>query len=145
MSLNLIAKATTTIKAPSSKVWEAITTPDMVKKYFFGSEPVSEWKPGSAIEFEGTWEGKPYKDKGVILQMLPGKLFQHTYYSPLSGMEDAPENYANVSYELNEEDGETLVTVRQENIQDERVKEHSEELWTTVLQQMKELVEKNSN
>jgi uncharacterized protein YndB with AHSA1/START domain len=142
MSQNLIAKATTTIKAPASKVWEALTKPELIKQYLFGTEAVSAWKVGSPIEFRGVWDGKPYKDKGTILQMQPEKLFQHTYFSSFSGMKDSPENYANVSYELAEEDGQTNVTVRQENIQDEKVKEHSEQNWTMVLKGLKELLER---
>jgi uncharacterized protein YndB with AHSA1/START domain len=144
MSLNLIAKSTVTINAPASKVWEALTKPELIKKYFFGTETVSEWRTGSPIEFHGEWEGKRYLDKGIILQILPDKLLQYTYFSSFSGLEDKPENYMNITYELDEEEaGLTTVTVRQENIQDIRTKEHSEENWSVVLQNLKELVENN--
>lgn len=142
MSQNIIAKATTTIHAPASKVWEALTKPELIKQYLFGTEAVSDWKTGSTIEFKGLWEDKPYVDKGIILQSLPEKLFQYTYYSPFSGLEDAPENYTNVSYELDEsEEGTTTLTIRQENIQDERMQKQSEENWSMVLDNLKDLLE----
>ena len=37
MRPNFTAHARTTINAPASKVWEALTTPEIIKKYFFGT------------------------------------------------------------------------------------------------------------
>jgi hypothetical protein len=103
---------------------------------------VSEWKVGSPIEFKGVWEDKPYVDRGTILQILPEKLFQYTYYSPFSGLPDSPENYTNISYELDEpESGKTTLTVRQENIPDESMQKRSEENWVIVLNSLKDLLE----
>ena len=145
MSANLIAKATVTIGAPASQVWHALTNPDLIKQYFFGSEAVSDWKEGSALEFKGEWEGKAYVDKGVILKSEPNKLFQYTYYSPFSELPDVPENYSNISYELIEENDETILTVKQENISDEKAKQRSEKNWEIVLNNLKELLENRRN
>jgi uncharacterized protein YndB with AHSA1/START domain len=145
MAANLIAKAEITIHAPASKVWEALTSPEIIKEYFFGAEAISDWKPGSSLEFHGEWEGKEYIDKGVILKSEPEKLFQYTYYSPMSGLEDVAENYANISYELYEEEGETTLTVRQENIAGENDRIRMEENWRTVLNNLKEILEKETS
>ena len=142
MSANFIAKASTTIAAPASRVWDALTNPELIKQYFFGTQAVSDWKEGSTLEFKGVWEGKEYLDKGVILKSHPEKLFQYTYYSSFSNLPDVPENYANISYELNEQDGETTLTVKQENVANEEARKHSEQNWTYVLQGLKELLEK---
>jgi uncharacterized protein YndB with AHSA1/START domain len=142
MSANIIATSTVEINAPASSVWDALTNPEMIEKYLFGTKAKSEWKVGSPIEYSGEYEGKSYHDKGEILQMLPEKLFQHTYFSSMSGLEDKPENYANVSYELDEENGKTKLTVRQENVQSEEAKVHSEKNWKTVLNTLKELLER---
>jgi uncharacterized protein YndB with AHSA1/START domain len=142
MSANLIAKASTTIAAPASRVWEALTTPEIIKKYFFGTQAISDWKEGSTLEFKGSWEGKEYLDKGIILKSQPEKLFQYTYYSSFSNLPDAPENYANISYELSEDDGVTTLTVKQENVANEEARKHSEQNWAHVLQGLKDLLEK---
>lgn len=142
MSANLIAKASTTIAAPASRVWNALTSPEMIKQYFFGTEAVSDWKEGSTLEFRGEWEGKKYLDKGVILKSEEPKLFQYTYLSSFSNLPDAPENYANISYELMEEDGETMLTIKQENVADEESRKKSEENWAYVLKNLKDLLEK---
>jgi uncharacterized protein YndB with AHSA1/START domain len=142
MSANFIAKASTNISAPASRVWDALTNPDIIKQYFFGTQAISDWKEGSSLEFKGEWDGKKYVDKGVILKSEPEKLFQYTYLSSFSNLPDLPENYANITYELLEEDGETTVTVKQENVANEEVRKHSEENWGNVLKALKDLLEK---
>ena len=142
MAANLIAKASTTISASASEVWDALTNPDMIKQYFFGTNAISDWKEGSPLEFRGSWEGKEYADKGTILKSDPPKLFQYTYLSSMSGLADAPENYMNISYELLEDNGETTLTVKQENVANEEARKHSEENWKNVLKDLKALLEK---
>ena len=142
MSANLIAKASTTISAPASAVWDALTNPSLIKQYFFGTDAVSDWKEGSPLEFKGEWNGKQYTDKGVILKSEPAKLFQYTYLSSFSGLPDVPENYANITYELFEDNGETTLNVKQENVANEDARKHSEENWELVLKNLKNLLEK---
>ena len=57
---------------------------------------------------------------------------------------DIPENYLNVTYELSPHNGETILTITQENCASEEVRTHSESNWMMVMNGMKELVEKNS-
>jgi uncharacterized protein YndB with AHSA1/START domain len=142
MSANLIAKASTSISAPASRVWEALTNPEIIKQYLFGTQAVTDWKEGSSLEFKGEWEGKKYLDKGVILKSEPEKLFQYTYLSSFSNLPDLPENYANVTYELHQDDGVTVLTVKQENIANEEARKHSEKNWEYVLKTLKDLLEK---
>ena len=142
MSINLIAKTSTTISAPAPRVWDALTNPKLIKQYFFGSEAISDWKEGSTLNFRGEWEGKEYMDKGTILKSEPNKLFQYSYYSSFSNLPDVPENYATVVYELLEEDGQTTLTVKQENIANEEARKNSEKNWEQVLQSLKDLLEK---
>ncbi|PQJ10914.1 hypothetical protein CJD36_013160 [Flavipsychrobacter stenotrophus] len=66
MSNKLIAETQITIHAPAAEVWKAITTPATVKKYLMNTTIKTDWKEGSAISYEGEYEGKAYKDKGAI-------------------------------------------------------------------------------
>jgi uncharacterized protein YndB with AHSA1/START domain len=143
MKSNITGKASITINAPSAKVWEALTTPSIIKQYFFGTDAVSDWKVGSPLIFKGEWQGKKYEDKGTILESVPQKIFKYSYWSSMSGIEDKPENYVNVTYELSgNKDNETTLTITQENIPDEKMKEHSEENWRKVIGDLKKLLEK---
>jgi len=141
MKHNITGKVSITIDAPASSVWEALTNPKIIKQYFFGTDASSDWKVGSPITFEGEWEGKSYLDKGMILGRKTHKLLRYSYWSSMSGVEDKPENYVTVTYELAEKNSKTTLTVTQQNIPDKRMKEHAEENWKKVLDNLKQLLE----
>jgi|SRR6185437_11466520 len=141
-AINLVAKAEADINVPAYKVWEALTNPEMIKKYMFGTTVVSDWKVGSKISWKGEWKGKPYEDKGVILQMKPDKLLQYSHYSPLSGLPDVPENYNTiVTIELTPKGNQTFVILLQDNNTTEEARDHSEKNWQMILDGLKKLLE----
>jgi uncharacterized protein YndB with AHSA1/START domain len=141
MDNKLIAKATTTINASASRVWEALTNPKLIKQYLFGAEVISDWKEGSPIIYKGIYEGKIYEDKGSVLKVEPEKLLLITHWSPLSGSPDTPENYHKVSYELGVENGSTQLTITQDNNSSEEEQEKNAKFWKMVLDGMKKLLE----
>jgi uncharacterized protein YndB with AHSA1/START domain len=130
------------INASKSKVWSALTDPEQIKKYLFGTETTSDWKAGSPITFSGVWEGKAYVDKGTILQIEKEKLLKYNYWSSFSGTEDKPENYANITYSLEEQRGQTIFNITQDGIKTSEAREHSEQNWRMVMNSLKELLEK---
>lgn len=142
MNQKFIARATTTINASASKVWEALTNPGLIKQYLYGTEVTSDWQVGSPITYRGEWEGKTYEDKGKILQIEPERLLVSTFWSSLSGLPDTPENYKTVRYELAGADGKTELTIIQSNNATQEEAQHSEQNWTSVLDKLKELLEK---
>jgi uncharacterized protein YndB with AHSA1/START domain len=141
MTDKFAAKATTTIYAPVSKVWQALVNPEIIKQYLFNTEVISDWKVGSPITYKGEWEGKAFEDKGEILEIEPEKTLKSTHWSPLSGVPDSPENYHTVTYTLSDQGGKTGVTITQDDNASEEEKAHSEKNWQTVLQGMKKLLE----
>jgi uncharacterized protein YndB with AHSA1/START domain len=141
MNDKFTAKATTTIHAPVSKVWQALVNPEIIKQYLFDTDVISDWKVGSPIIYRGQWEGKAFEDKGEILKIEPEKLLMSTHWSPMSGVPDAPENYHTVTYTLSEKRDGTEVTITQDNNASEEEREHSEQNWRTVLEGMKKLLE----
>lgn len=141
MKSDIKAQVKTIINAPVSKVWNALTKPEIIKQYFFGTNTVTDWEPGSPIKFTGEWEGKRYEDKGTIMEMVYQKLIKYSYWSSMSGIEDKPENYVIVTYELSGDDYNVTLTITQENIPDEQMKEHSIENWKKVVNNLKNLLE----
>ena len=139
--MTLTATKSTVINATAQRVWEALTDPVQVKQYMWGSEVVSTWKQGSPLVYRGVWEGKPFEDKGTILEIDPPRLLRTNYFSPLSGKPDVPENYAEVTYALSPQAGGTKLTVTQSNIPNEAGKTQSEGNWGTVLDAVKKLIE----
>jgi uncharacterized protein YndB with AHSA1/START domain len=142
MPKDLIAKSTTTINAPADKVWKALTTPEIIKKYFYGVDTHTDWKVGSTIKHTGEWQGKPFEDHGKILKVEPNKLLSHTHWSQMSGVEDKPENYNTVTYTLTERNGSTEVTLENDNNENEESRKHTAESWDGVLKGLKDVVEK---
>jgi uncharacterized protein YndB with AHSA1/START domain len=141
MNNEFIAKATTIIHAPVSKVWQALVNPEIIKQYLFNTEVISDWKVGSPILYKGEWEGKAFEDKGEILEIEPEKVLKSTHWSPLSGVPNIPENYHTVTYILSDRGDSTEVTITQDNNATEQEQAHSEKNWKTVLEGMKSLLE----
>ena len=141
MNKRLIAKATVTIDAPASKVWEAITNPELIRQYLFGAEVITDWKEGSPIIYKGIYQGKSYEDKGKVLKVEPEKLLLITHWSPLSGSADSPENYHKVSYDLVDEKGSTRLTITQDNNATKEEQEQNSKFWKTALDGIKKLLE----
>jgi len=138
---NLTLKTSIEINTPAAKVWEALTNPAIVKQYFFGTNVKTDWKKGSPIIWEGEWDGKTYQDTGKILEVDPGKSVKYNYWSSMSGTDDTPDNYLDITYDLSENGGKTLLTITQEKIKSEEAKNHSEQNWQSVFGKMKEMVE----
>ena len=141
MKADLKVQTSITVQATAKEVWKALTTPALIKKYLMGTDVSSDWKEGSAINYNGEYKGKKYHDKGVIKKLEPEKIFQSTYWSSMSGKEDKPENYNLVTYKLTGENDKTVVTLIQDNVASEKEKEHLTQNWKMVLKKLKEVVE----
>jgi uncharacterized protein YndB with AHSA1/START domain len=141
MNKQLIARASITISTSPTAVWDALTKPAVIKKYFFGSDIVTDWRVGSPILYRGEWQGKTYEDKGTIVEFETEKRLVTTHWSPLSGVPDAPENYHTLTYELTPQGEATTVTLTQDNNASEEEKAHSEQNWKMVLRSLKQLLE----
>ena len=141
MNSTISLEVSTVIHAPVHKVWEALTKPEIIKEYFFGTNTYTDWQPGHPIVFKGEWEGKNYEDKGTVMEVKENELIRYNYWSSMSGIQDKPENYVTISYQVEGKDNDVTLTVRQENIPDEKMKAHSEENWKKVLKELKNLLE----
>ncbi len=152
MDKELIVKNDIVINASASKVWDALTNPDQTKKYMFGCETVSDWKPGSPLLWKGNYEGKEMVFvKGNIVTIKPNEFLSYTTIDPNSAIEDIPANYLTVSYRLTEKNGQTNFTVTQGDYSkvadgERRYKEafNNGEGWNPILVQIKKLVEAQS-
>ena len=130
-----------TIRAPIEEVWNTLTTPEQIKRWFFGVDTETDWQVGSPLVHRGEWQGKPYEDKGTILRFEPPTLLVHSHWSPASGVPDRPEHYQEVSWSLTDRDGSTTLTVAEINLPSEEAKAISEESWKAALTNLKDLLE----
>ena len=142
MDQKYIVKTEIDINAPTAKVWNALTNPHIIKQYMFGSEVISDWKKGSTILWKGVWKGKKYEDKGVILDIEYEQKLQYTHFSPLGGKPDVPENYNTVTFTLAKKDKCTELLLSQNNNASEEARDHSKQMWDTMLESLKKILEK---
>jgi uncharacterized protein YndB with AHSA1/START domain len=141
MPNDISTEASITIDAPIEKVWEALTTPSLIKEWFFGVDTETDWAEGSPIVHRGEYQGKPYEDKGTIVRVVPRRLLIHTHWSPVSGLPDVPESYQEVSWVLSERDGKTELRVTEDNVPSDEAKAASEQAWEAALGGLRDLVE----
>lgn len=142
MPANLVATSTITIDVPVDRVWTVITDPAAVKEFMFGADLETDWTEGSPIAWRGEWEGKPYEDKGEILEVDPGRKLVHTHFSPLGGEEDKPENYHTLTWTLEDQGGATTLTLSQDNNANEDAAEHSKGMWDMLVADVKKIAER---
>ncbi|RYE19669.1 MAG: hypothetical protein EOP42_28670, partial [Sphingobacteriaceae bacterium] len=113
-----VVKSVITINAPVSSVWDALVNPAKTKIYMFGCEAVSDWKVGSDLLWSGNYEGKEMVFvKGKILEIEPNKLLKYTVIDPFAAYPDIPENYLNVTYQLEEIGTQTTLIVTQDGFE----------------------------
>ena len=135
------AKIQCTIHAPLHAVWDGLTLPEQVKKYFFDTELITSWEPGSPVYFRGEWEGKPYEDKGTVLHYEPQKVLAFNYFSSWSDLPDRPENYQVITYRVKPKGSSTILTIVQSNIDTLEKKLHSAQNWKLLAKELKKLLE----
>jgi uncharacterized protein YndB with AHSA1/START domain len=141
---SLVVSESVIIRATPAKVWATLTTPSLIKEYLYGTETSTDWKVGSSITFQGVYgpENQRYCDKGAILENIPNKTLRYSYWSGFSGLEDRPENYATVTYSLEQKDRETKFTWTQQGFVDEARYEHSKNGMKDLLAQIKAIAER---
>ncbi|MBC8181576.1 SRPBCC domain-containing protein [candidate division KSB1 bacterium] len=143
MNRNLRVSKSIEINSIVEEVWDALTNPEKIRAYLFGTETITNWKVGSPIVFQGEYEGHKYKDKGNVLENKPNELLKYDYWSGFSGLEDKPENYSIVTYEI-EKSANNRVIFRwtQEGFANEQGQKNSENGKYGMLEQIKKLAEK---
>lgn len=145
----LVVENTVQINAPIDKVWDTLTNPEQTKKYMFGCETVSDWKPGSPLLWKGNYEGKEMVFvKGNIIAIQPPTMLTYTVIDPNADMPDIPDNYLNVMYQLREENGVTTLQVSQDGFEkaadgEKRYRDvyNNGDGWNPILVQIKKVAE----
>ena len=88
----------TYINAPQEKVWEAITTPEIVAVYFRGAQVQGSYQPGSRIRMASP-DGTTEWGNNTVLEADPPRRLVHTWRS-LYDPDMAAEPESRVTWEI---------------------------------------------
>ncbi len=139
------AQVSTELDTSLDTAWKALTNPAVLGRALFGSQVETSWKVGDPISFHGEWQGRHFEDKGKVLAFSPPRQLRFSHFSALSGLEEKPENFHVLTFELLP-GPKTTVRLTQENENDKPLDEGTRaELrrnWTAVLNGLKRSIEK---
>ncbi|WP_062208507.1 SRPBCC domain-containing protein [Streptomyces sp. NBRC 109706] len=70
----------TVIRTTPERLWQALTEPDFIRRYFEDTGPESDWGPGSPVRWRMD-PAQPYEDWGQrVLAAEPGRLLSYTWH-----------------------------------------------------------------
>jgi uncharacterized protein YndB with AHSA1/START domain len=95
----LVIRNTVEVDAPVSVLWKVLTDNEFIQQYMFGCYAETDWLPGSPLLWKGAADGKLYVKGHVVAIDAPHRL-EYTVIDPNSTIEDIPENYLTMTYEL---------------------------------------------
>jgi len=101
------------LAVPKPKAWAALTRPELVAKWQYGSILTTDWKVGSRITFRTEWEGKVFEQWGEILEYREPEKLRYNLFAPRPDLIDRSENYFEMVYTLSPSEGGTLITITQ--------------------------------
>jgi len=131
------------VNASRQKVWEALTKPELVKLWQYGSDLLTSWEVGTEIRFVTKWEDKVFEQWGKVLEVRPLELIKYSLFAPSPQREDKPENYFIMNYVLTDENGMIKLEIIQEHNRAGALQEEPQGEENPILKMLKELVEAN--
>lgn len=94
-----------TYPVPLSRVWQAITDNEQIKKWYFNISDF-ELREGAEFNFSAPAEDIVYDHRCVIKEIVPLKRFRHTWTHPTQSKSESV-----VTWDLKPVDGGTKVTL----------------------------------
>ncbi|KAA5536421.1 ATPase [Taibaiella lutea] len=129
------------INTTQENVWNALTQPELVKLWQFGSELITNWEAGSPIKFRTAWEDKVFEQWGKVIEVHPYESIRYSLFAPRPDLEDKPENYFEMSYLLEPKDNGTMLTIVQHDNRPGAVQEDPQGAENAILQSLKQVAE----
>ena len=140
---NIVSK-TVHINASTSVVWEALTNPELIKKWMSETEItiITDWKVGNPFIIRGILHRVKFENKGTVLQFEPEKLLRYSHLSSLSRLPDKPENYSTIEFSLAPTNNQTTLILTASNFPTETIYKHFAFYWNVTLEILKRMIEK---
>ena len=104
----------TYIHSTPDKVFEAITRPDLARRYW-GHENVSDWQPGSRWEHIRANDQRTVELVGKVVEASPPKRLVMTWTN--ASQEADPESYSRVTFDIEEYEDMVRLTVAHDELE----------------------------
>jgi uncharacterized protein YndB with AHSA1/START domain len=105
-----VSTSAITINAPRDVVWSALTEPIHVRRWQYNSDLATDWEVGHSIRFSAEWQGQVFEQWGTVLDFDRPNRVRYSLFAPRPGLEDRPEHYFTMTYELSDVADGTRVT-----------------------------------
>lgn len=129
----------TYIHAPADKVFDAITRPDLARRYW-GHENVSDWQPGSAWEHIRANDERTVELVGKVIEVDPPKRLVISWANASQAAD--PASYSRVSFDIVDYDDMVRLTVTHDDlIADSGMARGVSKGWPIILSSLKSFVE----
>ena len=138
----ITSKSTILIHSTKQKVWNALTQPELVKQWQYGSELTTDWKVGSEIRFKNEWDNILYEQWGKILEIIPNELIKYSLFFPRPDLEDKEENYFIMSYVISDANNKIKLEIIKEDNRPGAIVEQESNEENPVMIALKEMAEK---
>lgn len=127
------------IRTTPEKLWQALTKPDFIRRYFFGATQESDWKPGSSWRIMIP-DGR-VADSGEVLEIEPGRRLVLKWRNELKP-ELRAEGYSRMTCEIEKSGSSVKLTIVHEMERaDSKFIEGVSEGWPPILSSLKSLLE----
>ena len=129
------------INALPSVVFDAITDPDKMVRFYPIDSVKSEGVVGGAIILSGKNNVAIFTDYGTIVACDFPYEFSYTYWSDNHGTARSKENHMTIQYLLSGDNNVTTLLLRHENLLTEERRSEMSNAWEYLLAQLKDYAE----
>lgn len=133
------------INADPGTIWEILTEPELMKQWMGEPEMKLEinttWKINSTIIIKG-FHHINFENTGIVLKYEENSLLSYSHLDSISRLDDKPENYSIIEFNLEQVQHQTLLKINLDNFPTETIFKHLQFYWTNTIGLIRKMAEK---
>ena len=132
------------IDASTSKIWDMLTNPELMKKWMMTDSEINiitDWKVGNPMLIRGNLHGINFENKGKVLRFELEKILGYSHLSSLSRLPDNPKSYSVLEFKLVPMENQTTLILTISNFPTEAIYKHLASYWNVTLEILKRMME----
>jgi uncharacterized protein YndB with AHSA1/START domain len=121
------------IRATPNVVWTTFLDASKIAQWMGGARVESRWEPGTEISFTGTFQGRPYHDRGTVRAFEPERVLRYSHWSALSRLPDSEKTRTIVTLTLTPNGIDTDLEVHHDSLASYPAFGHARFFWRNAL------------